>query len=57
MTKEFLAVLDQYNIEYITEKTFSDLKDKKVLPVDIYLPKYNTVIECQGAQHFRFVKS
>lgn len=46
-----------YIIDNITEKTFSDLKDKKVLPIDIYLPKYNAVIECQGAQHFRFVKS
>lgn len=57
MTQEVLSELDKYNIDYITEKTFSDLKDKKVLPIDIYIPKYNIAIEYQGAQHFRFVKS
>ena len=57
MTKEVLAKLDELNITYITEKTFDGLKDKKKLPIDIWLPDYNTAIECQGAQHFRFVKS
>ena len=57
MTKEVLDKLDALNIEYITEKTFDGLKDKKVLPIDIYIPKYNKVIECQGAQHFIFIKS
>lgn len=57
MTKEVLSKLDNQNIVYSTEKTFDDLKDKRKLPVDIYLPDYNCVIECQGAQHFRFVKS
>lgn len=57
MTQEVLNYLDNNNIEYKTEQTFKDLKDKKVLPIDIYLPKYNAVIECQGVQHFRFVKS
>lgn len=57
MTKGVLAVLNSNKIKYITEYTFDGLKDKKKLPVDIYLPEYNCVIECQGAQHFRFVKS
>lgn len=57
MTKEVLARLTALDIDYTTEKTFKGLKDKKVLPIDIYLPKYNAVIECQGVQHFRFVKS
>ena len=57
MTKEVLARLDDLEIVYETEKTFDNLKDKKKLPIDIYLPEYNCAIECQGAQHFRLVKS
>ena len=57
MTKQVLAELDSRNIKYKTEETFPGLKDKKALPIDIYLPDYNAVIECQGVQHFRFVKS
>ena len=57
MTKEVLSKLDELHIKYETEKTFENLKDKKKLPIDIWLPDYNIVIECQGAQHFRFVKS
>ena len=57
MTKEVLSKLNELNIKYITEKTFDGLKDKKKLPIDIWLPDYNIAIECQGEQHFRFVKS
>lgn len=57
MTKEVLNKLDELNIAYKPEMTFEGLKDKKKLPVDIYLLDYNVVIECRGAQHFRFVKS
>lgn len=51
------SVLDELNIEYTTEKTFDALKDKKALRLDIFIPKYNVVIEIQGAQHFRYVKA
>ena len=57
MTKELLNRFDELNIAYKPEMTFDGLKDKKKLPVDIYLLDYNAVIECQGAQHFRFIKS
>lgn len=57
MTKEVLAKLDELHINYVTEKTFDELKDKKKLPIDIWLPDYNIAIECQGAQHFILVKS
>ena len=39
-------------VEVEKQKKFSWLKVKNHLPVDIYLPKYNVVIECQGIQHF-----
>lgn len=44
------------NIEYITEKRFSDLIDKSRLRFDFYLPLYNACIEFDGEQHFKKVK-
>ena len=43
-------ILEENNINYIQEKSFSWL-DKKRL--DFYLPEYNIAIECQGKQHFK----
>ena len=40
------------NIEFEREKRFSDCRDKKPLPFDFYLPKYNLCIEYDGIQHF-----
>ncbi len=57
MTKEVLTKLELNHIIYTTEKTFDGLKDKKKLFMDIWLPEYNIVIECQGVQHFIFVKT
>ena len=57
MTRELLQELDKRQIDYVTEQTFDGLRDKKKLFIDIYIPKYNVVIECQGIQHFRFVKT
>ena len=44
--------LDSNNIEYIRQKMFSDCKFIKPLKFDFYLPKYNTLIEFDGEQHF-----
>ena len=44
--------LDNQKIEYKYQKTFIDCKDKKLLPFDFYLPKYNTCVEYDGRQHF-----
>lgn len=40
------------NIEYIYQKTFDDCIDKKLLPFDFYIKKYNLCIEFDGRQHF-----
>ncbi len=42
-------IFRQYNIKYETQKVFPDSS----LSFDFYLPEYNCVIECDGAQHFR----
>ncbi|MEK6211272.1 MAG: hypothetical protein AABM64_13055 [Pseudomonadota bacterium] len=42
----------QHDIFFEHQKRFVDLKDKKHLPYDFYLPDYDLVIEYQGRQHF-----
>lgn len=44
----------QMQIDFISEKTFKDLKSKSGTPLrfDFYLPKYNLCIEYQGEQHY-----
>lgn len=44
--------LDEHNIQYIRQKKFKDCRSKNVLPFDYYIPKYSTLIEFQGYQHF-----
>jgi len=42
----------QHDIVFEHQKRFGDLRDKKHLPYDFYLPAYNLAIEYQGRQHF-----
>lgn len=46
-------LLEQWGYDVIYQKTFSDCKDKNVLPFDFYLPQFRTVIEYQGEQHYK----
>ena len=46
-------VLKTFQLEYEEEKTFSDCRDKRKLPFDFYLPRFNLVIENHGTQHQR----
>lgn len=45
--------LDNKDIEYTFQKTFSDLKDVNKLSYDFFLPNNNILIEYQGRQHFK----
>lgn len=47
--------LEEYNIEFITEKEFDDLYYIKKLRFDFYIEKYNLLIEFDGIQHFKEV--
>ena len=49
---EIKNLLIKYNIEYVSEQRFKECRDKKLLPFDFYLPKYNVCIEYQGPQHY-----
>lgn len=50
---KLLQILNQLNISYEYQKTFSDCKiiDKK-LSFDFYLPDYKIILEYDGKQHF-----
>ena len=39
------------HIDFIQQYKFKDCKDKRELPFDFYLPKYNCCIEVDGQQH------
>ena len=45
-------VLVSLNFKFVEQQTFDWLKYKGKLKLDFYLPDINTVIECQGEQHF-----
>jgi len=49
-------ILNKYKIEYEQQKIFNDLKFKKHLKFDFYLPNHNLCIEFDGKQHFKPIK-
>lgn len=51
------SLLLQYDINFIYQKRFDDLRDKAPLPIDFYLPEFNLAIEFHGRQHFAISKS
>lgn len=44
--------LMKLNINFIPQQTFKECKDKRLLPFDFYLPKYNCCIEYDGTTHY-----
>lgn len=45
-------ILEKYNINYVPQKIFDDLKDIRHLKFDFYLPDFNTAIEYDGEFHY-----
>ena len=50
--KAIEQVLQDLNITYLPQYTFSDCKDKNMLPFDFYLPDLNKCIEYDGQHHY-----
>lgn len=46
-------IFNEIGVEYQVQKKFDDFD----MRFDFFLPKYNVVIECDGAQHFRSINS
>lgn len=53
LESEVKQFLENNKIDFIQQKSFDWLKDKKKLHLDFYLPSYKLAIECQGEQHFK----
>ena len=51
--REISTWLCDHLINFEPQKTFSDCKNKKLLPFDFYLPQYNLCIEYDGEQHYK----
>lgn len=45
--------LSKLGITFIPQKTFENCKDKRLLPFDFYIPKYNCCIEYDGTSHYQ----
>lgn len=45
--------LESCEVEFVQEKRFVDCRDKKPLPFDFYLLKYNLCIEFDGQHHYQ----
>lgn len=52
LENKVMRSLDIRNIQYECQKSFDWLKYRGKQFLDIYIPKYNLAIECQGTQHF-----
>lgn len=50
--RDIKQYLIENKYEFIQEAKFDTCKNINVLPFDFYLPKYNTIIEYDGRQHF-----
>lgn len=53
--EKIFNILKNNNIYFEREKSFADLKHG-LFRFDFYLPKNNTIIEFDGAQHWNFIK-
>lgn len=59
-TRKIKEILEANNIDFIQEKTYDDLRfndTNKMARFDFYLPKYNTIIEYDGRQHYLMGKA
>lgn len=54
--KEIAKILDKYLLNYERQKTFNECINKRKLPFDFYLPKFNLCIEYDDEQHFKPIK-
>ena len=53
LEREVFELLKKNCILFVQQKTFDELKDKRKLKFDFYLPEYNVAIECQGIEHYK----
>ena len=49
-------LLEEYGIEFQSQKKFADLKRINPLSYDFFIPSMDILIECQGEQHYKPVE-
>lgn len=49
---KIISILNSIGCDYVHQHKFEDCRDKRSLPFDFYIPKYNLCIEFDGQQHF-----
>lgn len=54
MEKDINEFLTCNGIDFVRQKTFEWLSNKRLLKLDFYIESKNTAIECQGIQHFEY---
>jgi len=54
--EKILEWLLENDIDFTPQQRFPDCRDKRPLPFDFYLPKFNTCIEYNGRQHFDVIQ-
>lgn len=55
--RTIINILEKYHIKYEQEKRFNECRDKRPLPFDFYLPTYNVLIEFDGEQHYKKMRT
>ena len=53
ISRTFRELLDENNVKYIREHTYSDCKYERELPFDYFLTELGLLIELDGSQHFK----
>lgn len=54
--QKIVNFLEEMNYNVILQKRFKDCRDKYALPFDIFVEKYNLLIEYQGEQHYKPIR-
>lgn len=48
-----ISLLQEGGVEFETQYTYKDCRDKSLLPFDIFIPSISSVVEMQGLQHVK----
>ena len=53
--KRLKNIMDKWGYRYTSQKTFSNCKDRRLLPFDLYLDDFNVLIEYDGEHHYKMI--
>lgn len=53
---QLIKLLQELNINFISQYSPKECKNQKQLSFDFYLPQLNKIIEYNGKQHYEFIE-